>query len=114
MKIVNLTPHDINIVDDSGNILKTYPKSGCVARIDEKPYELSYHIDGVKCYSTINQGLVYIGDTSVLDEADYFIVSGQVFDTVDDMRYIQPDTFGNAVRNDKGHIIGVKAFKVKE
>lgn len=112
MKIVNLTPHDINIVDDSGNILKTYPKSGCVARIDEKPYDRP-DIDGVTCFTTVNQGLFHIGDTSVLDEADYFIVSGQVFEKVDDVKYIQPDTFGNAVRNDKGHIIGVKAFKVK-
>ena len=34
MKVINLTPHDVNICDELGNIIMCYPKSGKVARID--------------------------------------------------------------------------------
>jgi hypothetical protein len=33
-QIMNLTPHDINIVDDNGNVTHTFPKSGDVLRLD--------------------------------------------------------------------------------
>ena len=33
--IVNLTPHDLNVWDDDGNVVVTIPKSGVVARAAE-------------------------------------------------------------------------------
>ena len=33
-QILNLTPHDIHIVDDAGNVIHTFPKSGQVIRLN--------------------------------------------------------------------------------
>lgn len=46
MKIVNLTPHNVVICDDDGNIIKTYAASGKVARVVTNPGK-TYFIDEV-------------------------------------------------------------------
>lgn len=46
MKIINLTPHNVDICDDDGNIIKTYVASGKVARLVTNPGK-KYFIDGV-------------------------------------------------------------------
>ena len=33
MKIINLTPHDVNICDEYGNVIETYKASGIEARV---------------------------------------------------------------------------------
>lgn len=33
-QILNLTPHDIHIVDDAGNVIHTFPASGQVVRLN--------------------------------------------------------------------------------
>ena len=32
MKVINLTPHNVNICDENGKVIKTYRASGTVAR----------------------------------------------------------------------------------
>ena len=54
MKVINLTPHDVNICDENGRITKTYRASGMVARADNN-YEIIDDVNGVTlvaCSST--------------------------------------------------------------
>lgn len=76
MKVINLTPHDVDICDDNGNIIKTYKASGIVARIDHD-WETVEYIDGVPlvvrqgCKTTglfePQEGVMYIVSNIVLD-----------------------------------------------
>ena len=36
MRIVNMTPHDVHIVDDGGRVLRTYPHSENTVRVAEE------------------------------------------------------------------------------
>ena len=47
-KIVNLTPHDIHIFDEYDALVKTFPKSGKVARMkSDTPQTMVGHICGI-------------------------------------------------------------------
>lgn len=46
MKIINLTSHDVNVYDCSGNIIKVYKPSGLVARV-------AYSLQSVDCVDGI-------------------------------------------------------------
>lgn len=46
MKIINLTPHDVDICDDYGNIIKTYKASGQIARESQRAVVVDC-IDGI-------------------------------------------------------------------
>lgn len=46
MKVINLTPHNVDICDEDGNIIKTYEASGQIARLAQRAEVVEY-IDGV-------------------------------------------------------------------
>jgi hypothetical protein len=119
MTVINLTPHDIKIVDQDGNILKTYEKSGIIARIPSKEVP-SDDVEGFTCVAEISSTDVIFVDENgkqwhdprhTITKDDLFIVSREVLTKTRDPRFISPDTLKGAVRDAKGHIIGVTQFK---
>ena len=116
IKILNLTPHDINIYDPNGErIIKTYERSGIVARvntvrqyftkIDGVPvYRISYgNIEGVPKY----EPNTYIIVSLIVAQALILINSPWIGHILD------PDTSPQGVvRSKEGKILGVKGFQI--
>jgi len=108
MKVVNLTPHDVNIVNEAGEIIASFPKSGIVARVATTKQVVG-EIDGIPIKA------VKYGAIENLPEPDgesMFIVSMVVASAAsarDDL--ICPDTAPDAtVRDKNGQITGVRNF----
>lgn len=76
MRVINLTPHNVDICDENGNVIKTYYASGKVARV-RHGYEDVDYVDGVPIAVRSNehvvdlprpqQGIMYIVSNIVLD-----------------------------------------------
>src|SRR5690606_41465784 len=106
-KVINFTPHDVVIVNDSGKEIKRYPASGNVARVNTHA-ELIGKLDGIQVVRT------KYGDVDGLPDKQsdtVYIVSLVVAQASRGTRtgvYV-PDTGpGGVVRDDKGQIIGVR------
>jgi len=107
LKVINLTPHDVVIVDDSGKEIKRYLASGQVARVNTQAEPIG-EIDGIQVVRT------KYGDVDGLPDKQpdtVYLVSLVVAQALRGSRtdvYV-PDTGpGSVVRDDKGQIIGVK------
>lgn len=107
MKVINLTPHTVNICDEAGNVLKSYPSAGN-ARVNTEFSERT-EIDGVPVKS------VTYSETEGLPPAEqdtFYIVSmvvGQAKPGRADL--LCPNTApGEVVRDAGGQIVGVKSF----
>lgn len=103
MKLVNLTPHPINITDGA-----TFKPSGIVARVDASQKVVG-DINGI---SVASQSFGDIIDLPAPKKDTYYIVSGLVLAAAkeagrDDC--IAPNT-SKAVRNSDGHIVSVPGF----
>lgn len=107
--IKNLTPHEINIVDEEGQPITTIPQSGLVARIaTESKWSREY--DGIALYRT-----TFVGDPVVLDAKGnehpfpewrpdtLYIVSGTFRAHYDRNDLWQP---GRLIRDSEGKVIG--------
>ena len=110
MHFVNLTPHDITIVQD-GDVVATIPKSGNVARCaTERNVVGTISVDGVEIPMTEvvlgevaglpepNEGTAYIVSLAVATRASQ---DGRVDDI-----FVPDDT----VRDEDGRIIGCQAL----
>lgn len=108
VKIINLTPHDVNIINDSGEVIRTYPATGTVARVTSSASKVR-EIDGVAVVST-EFGEVEGLPTQSSDTV--YIVSMLVAQALPDRTdLIAPDTGPQSVvRDDKGQILGVRRF----
>lgn len=101
--IVNLTPHQINIIADDGKVV-SIPPSGQVARVAQTR-EPRGSIDGITVtYSTF-------GDVEGLPDPQdgvIYVVSGLVLSAVPD----RTDVFapGEAVRDGEGRVIGARGL----
>lgn len=107
MKLVNLTPHDVVVYNDKGEVIKTYPKSGKVARIQDD-VTITGVIDGVPV-----GGITYGDAIDLPDPQDgvYYIVSLVVRQALPHRKdLISPDTSKGAVRDDQGRILGTTRF----
>ena len=108
MELVNLTPHDINLVDENLTSIRTFSSSGIV-RIEEKMENaaLMHLLDGtaVNFKSSKLAGIYGLPEAS---ENTYYIVSMVVATALKGKRFdlVYPEV----VRNDKGVIIGCKGF----
>lgn len=113
MKIINLTPHNITILTDSGERMDV-PKSGTVARVSTTPGERSaMSVNG--CNIAI-QAKDRIGDVTGLPEPQdgtIYLVSGFVGSAVSRPDVFVPGTApaDNPERNEKGHIVAVRVIK---
>jgi len=107
MEIVNATPHDLVIMDDAGNVVKTYATSDMVARVSTQVASVS-DIDGVPAVETTFGAVTGIPDA---DGETVYIVSSLVRSASDRVDLVSPDTGpGSVVRDDSGRIVGVKRF----
>ncbi len=113
MKIVNLTPHVVNIYDESGqNVIISFPSEG-EARVDTPDADTIGFVNGlpvkknrydaVKGLPEPEQGTIFIVSMLVCQALrERGIYRGDV---------LSPNTSPNeAIRNEKGQIIGVKSL----
>lgn len=101
-KLVNLTPHEINIVGEQS---MTIPPSGQVARVAETT-EIVSSVDGIPIIHKT------FGKVEGLPEPQpdtIYIVSLLVAQAVEREDVL---TIGETVRNDKGQVIGAKSLAV--
>jgi len=116
VKLVNLTPHNITIVDENCKPIAIIPRSGVVARVSQIRNPLYNLIldNGVEIPVVENT----YGEVQGLpdpDEDTYYIVSVIVANAVKGKRYdvLYPDTGpGSVCRDENGRIVGVR-FLVK-
>lgn len=76
MKVINLTPHDVDICDEYGYVIKTYKASGMIARISHGWSNIDY-IDGVPVVVRKNEQIVNL---PAPQKDTIYIVSNIVFD----------------------------------
>jgi hypothetical protein len=100
MKMINLTPHDLYIVDADGNHKATVPPSGTVARVAVRRVEVG-DIDGIPLYKAVYgspEGLPEPASNTI------YIVSGLFRAAVPERGDVwQP---GELLRNEAGQVIG--------
>jgi hypothetical protein len=113
MEIINLTPHAINYINDEAEIT-IFPPSGDVARVEQVVNNV-YYINNMPVRSQAFGDITGLPDSK---EDTLYIVSSIVLEAcfkAGRMDVIAPDTSpGSALRNELGHIVGVKGFACKE
>ena len=57
MKVINLTPHNVDICDEEGHVVKTYRASGIVARVAHY-WETIEYVDGVPLVVRENERVI--------------------------------------------------------
>lgn len=105
MKMVNLTPHDINVVVDETTI--TIPKSGTVARVTSTQTEVGT-INGIPVVKTV------FGAVEGLPEPEMdtiYVVSSLVLAQLERADVVAPDTGPTALR-ENGQIVAVRRFQM--
>lgn len=107
MDIVNLTPHDVIVVDDNNRVLMNIPTTDMVARLKTSP-EVVGKVNGIplvkhQCISFIN-----LPDP---DPGTMFLVSSliQQFSLRKDL--ISPDTGPSCVRDRDRNVLAIRQFK---
>lgn len=102
MKVINLTPHDINIIKD-GEIVLVLPRSGVVARVIERNIQTdALGIDGAVIPMLIKD---YGAPVDLPDPKDnvYYVVSLLTAQTSGRQDLL---IVADNVRNEQGQIIG--------
>lgn len=107
MKIVNLTPHAINVVN--GENIETFEPTGTVARCTVTSIE-SGNVNGIPTFREVTGVVVDLPEPQV---GTLFIVSRIVFEAAKDRTDLISPITSRAVRDDNGNIIGVPGFVVK-
>jgi hypothetical protein len=101
-KVINLTPHSVHMVRESGEV-KIYPPSGTVARVEVLRISVG-EVDGIPVYESRSV------DCSGLPEREpgtWYIVSRAVAAAVGRDDLLVPDEL---VRDENGNITGAKSF----
>lgn len=130
--LINMTPHDINILDDSNVsfdkvsrsykvngdpiIRETYNPSGTVLRCSQEEIEAG-DLNGITLYKvkfgrvehTTKDGSVIAFDMPVT-KAVYYIVSSIIKNALSDRSDLLVPT--HMVRNDKGQLVGCLGFAI--
>lgn len=104
MHIVNLTPHDVNIIGEDGNVVVTFPSTGTVARCVATRQKIG-EVNGIPVNRTT------FGQVTGLpapQDGVAYIVSSILCQACPDRTdlYIVDDT----VRDENGKIIGARAL----
>lgn len=104
MKIVNLTPHDINIIGEIGEVVQTFPASGELARCSVSREQVDV-INGIPVNRTVFGAVTGLPEQQ---EGVVYVVSALVAQAVDGRDdVVIPD---DAVRDEQGRIVGCRAF----
>jgi len=104
MQIKNYTPHDITIVNNTGDIIKTIPSEG-IARLKTVTLEHDV-IEGISITKTVFGSVTGLPDYS---EGIYYIVSQLVKRYVNRGDLLVPT---ETVRNSKNQIIGCRSLGI--
>ena len=111
--MLNLTPHAIVILNDEAEEIVSFEPSGTIARVATSEKEVGVcNYDGDFVASVIGEK----GEVTGLpeDKDVQFLVSGMVLDALGPEYHnvaFAPDTGATAIRNDKGHIVGVTRLR---
>lgn len=103
MKVINLTPHDVDICDENGTLIRTYKASGKVARIRDRYYDIDT-MDGIPIAIREEDGVVNLPEEQ---EGVMYIVSNIVmnycYDRMDLIAPVKQVKIG-------GRVVGCRAF----
>jgi hypothetical protein len=103
--VINMTPHDVNIINNEGTIIKIYPSSGKTIRLSSETIKTGFLDDGTPL--TITK----FGEPTELPKYQpntYFIVSQIVKNALTSRNDLLVPA--EVVRDDKGNIIGCKSL----
>ena len=103
IRVINLTPHDINIVGDDGQVTESFPASGELARCDVEREQIG-EINGIPVNRTV------FGQVTGLpkqQEGVVYVVSALVAQAAGRDDVLIPD---DTVRDEEGRIIGCRGF----
>ena len=115
--MINLTPHEIAIVEADGSEIASFPASGVIARvavIEKVTGAISFDgipVDVITSAFGEVEGLPSLSD---LEGHERFLVSSMVLDRLGSEWSgiaFAPDTGPSAVRNAAGHIVGVTRLR---
>lgn len=105
MQVINLTPHDINIIGETGEVVQTFPASGELARCSVSREQVDV-VNGIPVNRTVFGEVT--GLPAEQQKGVAYVVSALVAQATknrDDV--LIPD---DAVRDEQGKIIGCRAF----
>lgn len=111
VNLVNLTPHEISIANEAGEIIATIPPSGQVARIttcQAVAEKINLPHGEVEVVATV------FGQPEGIPQAEIgtrYVVSSLVAQASNRQDLIAPDTGPTAVRDGNGRIIAVRRFQ---
>lgn len=112
MKIVNLTPHTVNVCDESGSVVRSIEPSGKVLRLPTRAYAAG-ELDEIPL---VRLSYEEPEDLPPVENDTVYIVSSLMIEPLARMGrrdFVAPDTSpGSVVRDDEGRIIGVKRLIV--
>lgn len=105
MELINMTPHPINVCDNTGKTVEVINPSGMIARIKERKEQFGF-LNDVPLFKKS------YGDVENLPDASptrIYICSSQIVELLRGVRadVVAPDDF---VRDTDGRIIGCKTF----
>lgn len=110
MNFINLTPHEITVVNDNGEKILHLSPSGVIARV-AATYEKVGELDGIPFVRTTfseieglpqpTEGVVFVTSSIVAQAA---ACQGR-------KDVVSPDTGPSALRNEQGQIVAVKRFQ---
>ena len=111
--MLNLTPHEIVIVDEEGAEIVSFSASGTIARVATSEKEVGvWNYDGDYIAIVVGEK----GEVTGLpeDKDVQFLVSGMVLDALGPEYHniaFAPDTGASAIRDSQGRIIGVTRLR---
>lgn len=115
--MLNLTPHEIVVLNPEGEEVISFPASGTVARLSVSEKETGMiHFDGdnIPVITSSFGEVIGLPAYDELKGHERFLVSSMVLDQLDakwaNIAYA-PDTGSTAIRNDKNHIMGVTRLR---
>jgi hypothetical protein len=106
MEIINLTPHAINLADDSGNVIATFQPSGNVARVATSQVVVRELAGRPVSRTTFGE---VTGVPAPVDGVSY-LVSTAVAQAAARPDVVSPDTGPTAIRKD-GQVVAVRGFQ---
>jgi hypothetical protein len=103
MKLVNLTPHKLNLCDEEGNEILAVEPSGDVARVETERQQVGA-VQGVPLYET-RQG--EIENLPEPEEGVLYVTSGFVRSATDREDTVSP---GELIRDENGNPVGAQGL----
>lgn len=110
MKIINLTPHTMNIFNSEGVQIAAFPPSGKVARVSVK-LEQRAHIDGIP---VVAGSYGAVTDLPQPEAGTVYIVSALVRTAPECKGRVDVLSPADLVRDASGNIIGCKSLEANQ